>query len=72
LNRSQITGLLIMASSLLGMLLFLYGAARRSYMAVALPVLGGLALISGLAFWIGWTMFTSPAELEELEEAPSL
>jgi hypothetical protein len=43
--------------------------ARRSYLAVALPVAGTLAAVSALAFWIGWTLFTSEEEEEEaLEE----
>lgn len=71
MDRSRLAGLLIMGASLLEMLLFFYGAARRSYMAVALPVMGALASISALAFWIGWTMFTAEGELpEELEEEP--
>ena len=65
MERSQLTGVLIMAGAVLQMMLFLWAAARRSYMAVALPVLGVLAAISALAFWIGWTMFTSESELEE-------
>jgi hypothetical protein len=65
MERSQQTGVLIMAGAVLQMMLFLWAAARRSYMAVALPVMGALAAISVLAFWIGWTMFTSESELEE-------
>lgn len=73
MDRSRMTGIVIMLGAVVEMLLFLYGAIRRSYMAVALPVMGGLAAISALAFWIGWTMLTSETELEEeLEEAPSL
>jgi hypothetical protein len=65
MERSQLTGALIMAGAVLQMMLFLWAAARRSYMAVALPVMGVLAVISALAFWIGWTMFTTESELEE-------
>jgi hypothetical protein len=59
-------GVLLMGVAALQMLLFLVGAARRSYMAVALPVMAGVSLVSALAFWVGWTMMT--AELDELEE----
>jgi CHASE2 domain-containing sensor protein len=59
------TGVLIMAGAVLQMMLFLWAAARRSYMAVALPVMAALAAISALAFWIGWTMFSTESELEE-------
>ena len=72
MDRSRLAGIVIMVASLLEMLLFLYGAARRSYMAVVLPVMGALAGVSALAFWIGWTMFTAEGELpEELEEEPA-
>jgi uncharacterized membrane protein YesL len=59
------TGVLIMVGAVLQMMVFLWAAARRSYMAVALPVMAVLAGISALAFWIGWTMFTTESELEE-------
>jgi hypothetical protein len=65
MERSQMTGVLIMVGAVLQMMLFLWAAARRSYMAVALPVMGVLAAISALAFWIGWTMFSTESELEE-------
>ncbi len=65
MERSQQTGALIMAAAVLQMLLFLWAAARRSYMAVALPVMAALAAVSALAFWIGWTMLTTEGELEE-------
>jgi hypothetical protein len=66
MERSQTMGVLLMGVAALQMLLFLVGAARRSYMAVALPVMAGVSLVSALAFWVGWTMMT--AELDELEE----
>jgi hypothetical protein len=61
------TGILIMAGAVLEMLLFLYGAARRSYMAVALPVMTAVAAVSALAFWVGWTLLTTEEEIPELE-----
>jgi len=73
MERSQLTGVLIMAGAVLQMMLFVWAAARRSYMAVALPVMGALAAISALAFWIGWTMFSTESELEEgLEEEEAI
>jgi hypothetical protein len=62
-----------MVGAVLQMVLFLWAMTRRSYMAVALPVMGALAAVSALAFWVGWTMFTAESEPEEevgLEEAP--
>ncbi|MFQ6019538.1 MAG: hypothetical protein ACE5KW_02155 [Dehalococcoidia bacterium] len=54
-----------MLGAVFQMILFLWAVARKSYMAVALPVMGALAAVSAIAFWIGWTMFTAEAELEE-------
>lgn len=68
MDRSQTTGVIIMAAAVLEMLLFLYGAARRSYMALALPVMAAVAAVSALAFWVGWTLLTSEPEIPELEE----
>lgn len=67
MDRSQMTGILIMAGAALEMLLFFYGAARRSYMAVALPVMAAVAAVSALAFWVGWTLLTTEEEIPELE-----
>ena len=67
MDRSQMTGILIMAGAALEMLLFLYGAARRSYMAVALPVMAAVAAVSALAFWVGWTLLTTEEEMPEME-----
>ena len=67
MERSQLTGVIIMVVAVFQMILFLWAAARRSYMALALPVMGALAAISALAFWIGWTMFTTESELAEEE-----
>ena len=67
MDRSQTTGIMIMAGAVLEMLLFLYGAARRSYMAVALPVMAAVAAVSVLAFWVGWTLLTTEEENPELE-----
>jgi hypothetical protein len=65
MERSQTTGVLLMAGAVLQMMIFLWATARRSYMAVALPVMAALAALSAFAFWIGWTMFTAESELEE-------
>ena len=53
MERSQLTGVLIMVGATLQMILFLWAVARRSYMALALPVMATLAAISALGFWIG-------------------
>ncbi len=65
MEKSQLTGVLIMAVTVLQMIIFLWATAKRSYMAVALPVMAAVAAVSALAFWIGWTMFTTESELED-------
>lgn len=74
MDRSQLVGALVMAGAVLDMLVFAYGMARRSYLAVALPVMAALTAVSALAFWIGWTMATSASEIKEgeFEETPSV
>jgi hypothetical protein len=66
MSRSQNTGLLLMLGAALEMLLFLYGALRRSYLALALPVTAAMAALTAVTFWLGWTMLT----MEEEEEPP--
>ncbi len=69
MEKSQTTGAIIMAGAVLQMILFLMAISRRSYVAIAIPVLGALGTVSALAFWIGWTMFSSEDEEdEELEQ----
>ncbi len=66
MEGSQRTGLIIMIASAFAAVFFLWSTMRRSYLAIAVPVLSAVAAVSALAFWIGWTMFTS--EPEEMEE----
>ena len=54
--RSRQLGQALMGGSALALLLFLIGVNRRSYAALALPVFAGLAIVSGLTFWVGYTM----------------
>ena len=72
MEPSQRTGLIIMLVSAFQFVIFFWAVTRRSYLALALPVLSALAAISGLAFWIGWTMFTGEdEELDEMSEPPA-
>lgn len=73
LDRSQVTGGLIIGGALVELLLFLYGLARRSYVALAIPVAAAVAGLSALAVWVGWTMLTTETDMPEpeLEDAPS-
>ena len=70
-ERSRQLGQALMALSVLQLLVFVLAAMRKSYAALAVPVFFGLTLISGLAFWVGWTMAAAQwdEEEEELEAA---
>lgn len=65
MEGSQRLGAIIMLASVLEMVVFLWAVSRRSYLAVALPITLILGALNALAFWIGWTMFTTESELEE-------
>ena len=65
MEKSRLAGVLIMLGAVLQMVIFLWAVARRSYMALALPLMGALATVSALAFWIGYTMFTTESDLEQ-------
>jgi hypothetical protein len=65
MDRSQLTGGLIMAGAVAELILFAVGLVRKSYLAVALPVTGAMAALSALAFWVGYTMLTTPADMPE-------
>lgn len=54
-----------MALSVVQVLLFLVAAMRRSYAALAIPVFLGVAVVSGLGFWVGWTMSAAEWDSEE-------
>ncbi len=67
MERSQSVGSILMAVAALQMLVFTLGMLRKSYMAVALPVLAAMGAVSGLIFWVGYTMISMEPELSELE-----
>ena len=69
MEKSQRTGLIIMIAAAFAVVFFFWSIMRRSYMAVALPVMSALAVVSALAFWIGWTLFAGEDEEEEDEES---
>ena len=64
-QRAQTTGRLLIAGAALQMLLFLYGATRRSYLALALPVTAAMATVTILTAWLGWTMMSMQPEEED-------
>lgn len=57
-ERSRSLGKALMALAGLQFLFFLAGAARRSYLIVAVPVGIVVGIMSGLLFWVGYTMAT--------------
>jgi hypothetical protein len=65
MDRARTTGIVLMAGAALQMLLFVYGAMRRSYWALALPVSAAMLALTALTFWMGWTMLTMEEEIEE-------
>lgn len=67
MNRAQTTGYLLMAGAVLQLVLFAIGVARRSYLALALPVMAAMTALTALTFWVGWTMLT----MEDDEEPAS-
>ena len=67
MDRTRLTGLLLMAAAVIELLLFCGGVARRRYAALALPVTVGVALASALAFWMGWTLISMEDDLAGLE-----
>jgi hypothetical protein len=64
-ERAQTTGRLLILGAALQMLLFLYGATRRSYLALALPVTAAMGAVTILTVWLGWTMLSMHPEEED-------
>lgn len=67
MQNSQSLGPMLMAVSAIQMLILTLGVLRRSYYAVALPVLAATGVVSALLFWIGYTMANMEADLSELD-----
>ena len=65
MDRSQVTGGLLMVGAVVELIAFTFGLFRRSYLAIAVPVMGAMAALSALAFWVGYTMLTTPADMPE-------
>ncbi|HJM76535.1 MAG TPA: hypothetical protein QGI71_11875 [Dehalococcoidia bacterium] len=65
-DQSRQLGQALMGGAGLSVFLVLIGMARRSYMAIAVPVAAGLGIVAALAFWVGYTMATTEWE-EDLD-----
>jgi hypothetical protein len=61
-ERSQVYGLAICAGSVFAGLVFLLGVLRRSYWALAMPVVVGFLGALYVVFWIGRALVTTPLE----------
>jgi hypothetical protein len=61
-ERSHTYGMVICAMSAFMALIFGIGILKRSYYAVALPVMGGTLGALYIAFWIGRALITTPIE----------
>ena len=64
-DRAHLTGVLLMAGAVIQMLLFVWGATRKSYLAVALPMAAAMTTLTAIALWVGWTMLNLEEEPEE-------
>ena len=69
-DQSQQLGRALMAAAGLQLLIFVLGMSRRSYLAVAIPVGFGVAVLSGLAFWVGYTMATNDWDDSDFGDGP--
>ena len=70
MNRGHTTGVILIVGAAIEMLLFLIGIARRSYLALALPVMAAMTALAALTVWIGWTMMSLEEEDDEPAVAP--
>jgi uncharacterized membrane protein len=61
-ERSHTAGMIICAVSAIVGLFFTIGVLKRSYMALALPVMAGTLGALYIAFWIGRALLTTPLE----------
>jgi hypothetical protein len=73
MERQRQLGMIMMAVAGVQMLVFLIAVLRRSYLAIALPVLAVVGTASTVLFWLGYAMMTMNPELSDLdmeEEVP--
>ena len=68
MGRSRQLGMFLMIGAALEILILTIGFLRRSYLVIALPVVVGTGIVAAMAFWVGWTMANTEADLAELEE----
>jgi hypothetical protein len=62
-DRSRLYGVVICGTTLAIAAALLEGVRRRSYWALAAPLLVGSLGVLSVAFWIGWALVTTRLEL---------
>jgi arginine exporter protein ArgO len=67
MERQRQLGTILMALAGVQMLIFLIGVMRRSYLAIALPVVAAMSALCGVLFWVGYTMSTMKPGLSDLD-----
>ena len=64
-DRAHVTGVVLIGAAAIQMLLFLWGASRKSYLALALPVAAAMTTLTAISLWVGWTMLNLEEEPDE-------
>jgi arginine exporter protein ArgO len=67
MERQRQLGTILMAIAAVQSLIFLIGVLRRSYLAIALPVVAAVTAVSGILFWVGYTMTSMKSDLADLD-----
>jgi hypothetical protein len=67
MEKQRQLGTILMVLAGVQMLTFLIGVTRRSYLAIALPVMAAMSALCGVLFWVGYTMSTMKPGLSDLD-----
>jgi arginine exporter protein ArgO len=67
MERQRQFGTILMAIAAVQSLIFLIGVLRRSYLAIAVPVAAAMAAVTGILFWVGYTMTRERSDLADLD-----
>lgn len=70
MDRTRLTGVVLMIAAAFQALWFLLGVRRRSYAAVAIPAAAITLSAAVVLFWIGWTTYELEDDLEGLNFVP--
>ena len=70
MDRTRLTGVVLMIAAAFQALWFLLGVRRRSYAAVAIPAAAITLSAAIVLFWIGWTTYELEDDLEGLNFVP--